>query len=76
MNTAMYTNPVVQRNLEQLRRDGWTVIDPDSGVLACKDVGAGKLPQPENPAGFHLSPYRLPPGPGRQKNPDHRGANL
>ena len=27
MNTAMYTNPVVQRNLEQLRRDGWTVID-------------------------------------------------
>lgn len=47
MNTAMYTNPVVQRNLEQLRRDGWTVIDPNSGVLACKDVGAGKLPQPE-----------------------------
>lgn len=47
MNTAMYTNPVVQRNIEQLRRDGWTVIDPDSGVLACKDVGAGKLPQPE-----------------------------
>lgn len=47
MNTAMYTNPVVQRNIEQLRRDGWTVIDPDSGILACKDIGAGKLPQPE-----------------------------
>lgn len=47
MNTAMYTNPVVQRNIEQLRWDGWTVIDPDSGILACKDIGAGKLPQPE-----------------------------
>ncbi len=44
MNTAMYENPVVQRNIDTLKADGFTVITPDSGVLACKDVGAGKLP--------------------------------
>jgi phosphopantothenoylcysteine decarboxylase/phosphopantothenate--cysteine ligase len=47
MNTAMYNNPVVQHNLDILRQYGWHVISPDSGMLACKDVGAGKLPQPE-----------------------------
>ncbi|MGN0194819.1 MAG: bifunctional phosphopantothenoylcysteine decarboxylase/phosphopantothenate--cysteine ligase CoaBC [Pseudoramibacter sp.] len=48
MNTAMYNNPVVQDNLQILRQYGWHVIAPDSGILACKDVGAGKLPQPED----------------------------
>ncbi len=47
MNTAMYNNPIVQHNLQILKQYGWHVISPDSGILACKDVGAGKLPQPE-----------------------------
>ena len=46
MNTAMYQNPATQRNLEQLRQDGFVVIEPASGRLACGDVGAGKLPEP------------------------------
>lgn len=46
MNTAMFENPVVQRNIETLRQDGWVVIEPASGVLACKDTGKGKLPDP------------------------------
>lgn len=47
MNTNMYENPVVQRNIERLRQEGWEVIEPDTGVLACKDTGKGKLPKPE-----------------------------
>ena len=47
MNTAMYENPTVQRNIEGLKADGWQIIEPDAGVLACKDVGKGKLPKPE-----------------------------
>ena len=47
MNTAMYNNPIVQHNLSVLNDYGWHVIAPDSGILACKDNGAGKLPQPD-----------------------------
>ena len=44
MNTAMYENPITQDNIECLRRYGFTVAEPASGVLACKDVGKGRLP--------------------------------
>lgn len=46
MNTDMYQNIRVQRNLDILEKDGWHILDPDSGVLACKTVGAGRLPEP------------------------------
>ncbi len=44
MNTNMYRNPIVQDNLNKLERFGWEVITPDSGFLACRDEGEGKLP--------------------------------
>lgn len=47
MNTNMYENSIVQENLEKLRRHGYVVVTPDTGLLACKDVGAGKLPSEE-----------------------------
>ena len=47
MNTNMLENPVTQDNLDILRRYGWEVIQPASGRLARGDVGAGKLPEPE-----------------------------
>ncbi len=46
MNTRMYENPVVQDNMETLRKYGWTVIGAESGHLACGDDGAGKMPEP------------------------------
>ena len=46
MNTGMYDNPVTQRNLETLRGFGFTVLEPDSGLLACGDTGRGRLPDP------------------------------
>ena len=44
MNTNMYENSIVQENLVKLKRHGYLVIEPEVGLLACKDVGAGKLP--------------------------------
>ena len=47
MNTNMFENPVVQDNLQILSDYGYEVIAPASGYLACGDVGAGKMPEPE-----------------------------
>lgn len=38
MNTNMYENPIVQDNLQKLRKFGYEIIDPAVGLLACKDV--------------------------------------
>ncbi len=47
MNTRMYENPIVQNNIRILRGYGYTIIEPETGYLACKDTGVGKMPQPE-----------------------------
>ena len=47
MNTNMYQNKAVQRNLEILRKDGMGILAPGSGELACGTVGPGRLPEPE-----------------------------
>ncbi len=47
MNTRMYENPVVQDNLQRLKNYGMHVLDPQVGYLACREVGAGKMPEPE-----------------------------
>lgn len=44
MNTNMFENPIVQDNIEKLKRFGMEVIEPDVGYLACGDTGAGKMP--------------------------------
>ena len=47
MNTAMLENPINQDNLKHLEHYGFEIIQPAVGLLACKDVGSGKLPEPE-----------------------------
>lgn len=47
MNTAMLENPITQDNLETLKKYGFEIIEPDSGLLACGAEGKGKLPAPE-----------------------------
>lgn len=46
MNVNMYENPILQDNLDRLRRFDYEVIDPAVGYLACGDTGAGKMPEP------------------------------
>ena len=47
MNTGMYENPITQDNLKKLAHYGFLVIPPAIGRLACGDVGAGKMPEPD-----------------------------
>ncbi|MFA9486328.1 bifunctional phosphopantothenoylcysteine decarboxylase/phosphopantothenate--cysteine ligase CoaBC [Moraxella haemolytica] len=48
MNQAMYGQKVVQENLHKLQKFGHIILNPDSGEQACGDVGAGRLPEPED----------------------------
>jgi len=47
MNTAMWEKAAVQRNITQLRADGVQFVDPGSGWLSCRQVGAGRMAEPE-----------------------------
>ncbi len=44
MNHNMFHNPIVQDNMEKLRRFGAKIIEPDRGALANGDIGDGKMP--------------------------------
>ncbi|MCP4116037.1 MAG: bifunctional phosphopantothenoylcysteine decarboxylase/phosphopantothenate--cysteine ligase CoaBC [Desulfobacteraceae bacterium] len=46
MNTHMYENLALQRNIDIIEGDGAFVVEPGSGELACKTSGAGRLPEP------------------------------
>ncbi|MBW2328486.1 MAG: bifunctional phosphopantothenoylcysteine decarboxylase/phosphopantothenate--cysteine ligase CoaBC [Deltaproteobacteria bacterium] len=45
MNANMLEHPATQRNLDILRELGYIVVEPASGLLACGDEGAGRLPE-------------------------------
>ena len=47
MNSAMWEKPSVQRNVQQLKKDGVEIIDPADGWLSCRQVGAGRMAEPE-----------------------------
>lgn len=47
MNTNMYENPITQANIQKLRDFGMDIIEPATGLLACKAVGKGKMPSEE-----------------------------
>ena len=47
MNTGMLENPITQDNLKTLEKYGFGIIPSESGVLACKDKGSGRLPKEE-----------------------------
>ena len=47
MNHNMYHNPIVQDNIEKLRRFGYEIIEPAAGMLANGDSGDGRMPEPE-----------------------------
>ena len=52
MNTFMYRNPIIQDNMNRLIKLGFNFVEPDSGLLACGDVGEGKFPSIEKIESF------------------------
>ncbi len=47
MNTAMWEAEATQQNLRKLLARGVYTVGPDSGLLACRDVGAGRMSEPD-----------------------------
>jgi len=47
MNRQMWEHPATQRNVAQLKRDGVTLLGPDSGDQACGETGMGRMLEPD-----------------------------
>jgi phosphopantothenoylcysteine decarboxylase/phosphopantothenate--cysteine ligase len=47
MNPEMLAAPPVRRHLEVLQGDGWQVLSPEAGRMACGAEGMGRLPEPQ-----------------------------
>ena len=60
MNTNMYHNAIVQDNLQKLKQYDYEVIQPESGFLACRDTGDGKMPKEEVLVGHILKEIAYP----------------
>lgn len=54
MNTGMLTDENYLQNVEKLKKQGAYFIESDSGILACGDIGKGRLPEPETIVDFCL----------------------
>jgi phosphopantothenoylcysteine decarboxylase/phosphopantothenate--cysteine ligase len=46
MNVRMWQHAATRRNVEKLKADGITVLEPDEGPMACGEYGPGRLPEP------------------------------
>ena len=60
MNHNMYHNPIVQENIEKLKRYDYEIIDPVCGMLANGDTGDGKLPSEETLVQYVLKELAFP----------------
>ena len=58
MNTYMWMHPATQRNVKQIVRDGAEMLEPRIGMLACGEVGAGRMAEPEDIVAAVLSSLR------------------
>ncbi len=54
MNSRMYLHPATQDNLGRLKKFGYQVLAPGEGMMACKEVGTGRLPEWEDVADYLL----------------------
>lgn len=57
MNTNMYNNPIVQENIDKLKKLGHEFIPPGIGRLACGDYGAGKMAEPTDIVDYLMSTF-------------------
>lgn len=48
MSAPMWGKPSVQRNVDQLKSDGCHLVGPDSGWLACRVLGDGRMSEPDD----------------------------
>ncbi len=47
MNTNMWNNAAIRKNISDLKKRGFSFMDPEEGSLACGEEGLGRLPDLE-----------------------------
>lgn len=47
MNKEMWAHKATQRNIAQIKADGAILIEPESGALACGEIGTGRMAEVE-----------------------------
>ncbi|MEO0119091.1 MAG: bifunctional phosphopantothenoylcysteine decarboxylase/phosphopantothenate--cysteine ligase CoaBC [candidate division WOR-3 bacterium] len=52
MNVNMWEKRVIQKNIENLKKDGFFIIEPEEGELACGERGKGRMAEPERIINF------------------------
>lgn len=48
MNEVMWAQPATRRNIDLLREDRFTILEPGVGWQACRAVGPGRMPEPDD----------------------------
>lgn len=46
MNTMMWNHPATKESIVKLKSWGIEILSPAEGILACGEIGAGKLVSP------------------------------
>jgi len=67
MNTRMWDNPIVQRNVTTLRELGYGFVEPEEGWLACRTIGRGRMAEPETILGAVEKMLKAKPPRGRSE---------
>lgn len=52
MNVNMWEKKVIQRNIDNLKKDGFFIIEPEEGELGCGEKGKGRMAEPERILNF------------------------
>jgi phosphopantothenoylcysteine decarboxylase/phosphopantothenate--cysteine ligase len=61
MNVKMWQHPAVQRNIAFLRESGFLLVGPGSGWQACREVGPGRMAEPDELLAAISEKMRLAP---------------
>ena len=70
MNNRMWENPITKENVAKLQSLGYRFIGPDSGWLACRNVGPGRMSEAKQIVADLVSQLTPPaPTPARTKKP-------
>lgn len=58
MNTNMYLNPIVQENIDKLKKLGYEFIEPGVGILACQTYGPGRMAEPVDIVEYIINSFK------------------
>jgi phosphopantothenoylcysteine synthetase/decarboxylase len=68
----MWENPIARENVAKLSALGYRFIGPDSGWLACRNVGPGRMSEPQKIVEEISSMLAAPHSPAKNPAPSKK----